>query len=89
MKPVTLLYVFVSFFGPDRAQRPIAFLSLLNLLTNRNIAFIYSVTICELKTKDCTDGQEASNINYGAAPLFSTLMFAGFHNQSPLLTMIP
>ena len=29
------LYVFVSFFGPDRAQRSIAFLSLLNLLTNR------------------------------------------------------
>ena len=22
------------------------------------------------------------------APLFSTLMFAGFHNQSPLLTMV-
>ena len=26
---------------------------ILNLLTNRNIAFIYSVTICEQKTKDC------------------------------------
>ena len=26
---------------------------ILNLLTNRNIALIYSVTICEQKTKDC------------------------------------
>ena len=32
VKPETL-YVFVTFFGPDRAQRSIAFLSLLNLLT--------------------------------------------------------
>ena len=27
--------------------------TILNLLTNRNIALIYSVTICEQKTKDC------------------------------------
>ena len=27
---------------------------ILNLLTNRNIALIYSLTICEQKTKDCS-----------------------------------
>ena len=32
-------------------------------------------------------GQEASNINL-TEPLFSPLMFAGFHNQSPWLTMM-
>ena len=32
-------------------------------------------------------GQEALNINL-TEPLFSTLMFAGFHNQSPLPTMM-
>ena len=48
MKPVKLLcYVFVSFFRSDSAQRAI-----LNLLTNRNIALIYSITICEQETKD-------------------------------------
>ena len=33
-----LLYVFVSFFGPDRAQRSIAVPIILSLLINRNIA---------------------------------------------------
>ena len=46
-----LLYVIVSFFGPDRAQRSIAFPVL--IVTNRNIALIYSVTICKQKPKDC------------------------------------
>ena len=46
---------------------------ILNLLTNRNIAWIYSVIIWEQKTKElCT----------------VVLMFVGFHNHSPLLTMI-
>ena len=36
---------------------------ILKLLTKRNIALIYSVTICEQKTKDCAR-QGASNINY-------------------------
>ena len=49
MKPVKtlLLNVFVSFFGPDRAQRSIPII--LNSLANRNIAFIYSVTILNKK----------------------------------------
>ena len=53
MKPVRLLcYMFLlAFFGPDCAQRSIPII--LNLLTNRNIALIYSVIICEQKTKDC------------------------------------
>ena len=43
---------------------------------------------CEQKTKDCAlhGHQGASNINYST--IVSTLMFAGFHNQSPLLTMV-
>ena len=48
MKPVRLLllYVYVSFFGPDRAQRSIARIPIiLRLLTNRNIALIYLVAI--------------------------------------------
>ena len=63
MKPVRLLcYMFFSLFGPDsdfydQLSIPI----ILNLLTNRNIALIYSVTICE--QKDCAR-QGASNINY-------------------------
>ena len=47
----------LTFFGPDRAQRSVAFSSIsimiLNLLTNRKVALIYSVTICEQKIKDC------------------------------------
>ena len=46
------------------------------LLTNRNLALIYPVTICERKTKDC------ARSTYTAAPLFSTLMIAGFHSQT-------
>ena len=52
MKPVwLLLHVFVSFFGPNCAQPCTTFNSIpimnLILLANRNIALIYSVTICE------------------------------------------
>ena len=43
---------------------------ILILLTNKNVAFIHYVTICDHST---------------AVVLFLTL--AGFHNQSPLLTM--
>ena len=49
-----LLYVLFAFLAFFRActtfnSTPI----ILNLLTNRNIALIYSVTIFEQKTKDC------------------------------------
>ena len=58
---------------------------ILNLLTNRNMASIYSVSICEQKTKDCAwSGSFQHKLQH---LLFSTLMFAGFHNQPPLLTM--
>ena len=47
----------LTFFGPDRAQRSVAFSSIpimiLNLLTNRKVALIYPVTICEQNIKDC------------------------------------
>ena len=59
---------------------------ILNLLTNRNMASIYSVSICEQKTKDCAwSGSFQHKLQH---LLFSTLMFAGFHNQPPLLTML-
>ena len=37
---------------------------ILNLLTNRNIALIYSVRIYEQKKQRIVHGQVASNINY-------------------------
>ena len=60
-------------------------LSVQNILTNRDNALIYSVTICEQKTKDCAQSgsfQRKLHHRY-----FKTLMFAGVPNQSPLLTM--
>ena len=55
VQQTSLLYVFVSFLRLDPAQLSIAII-LMNLLTNRNIALIYSVmTICEQKAKDCKD----------------------------------
>ena len=56
MKPVGLLcYMFLlAFFGPDHAGTTFNSIPIiLKLLTNRNIALIYSVTIYEQKTKDC------------------------------------
>ena len=54
MKPFRLLcYMFLLAFldltGTTVNSIPI----ILNLLANRNIALIHSVTICEQKTKDC------------------------------------
>ena len=52
MKPDRLLcYVFLLAFLDLTVHNSIAII--LNLLTNKNIALIYSVTICELKTTDC------------------------------------
>ena len=51
MKPDRLLcYVFLLAFLDLTVHNSIAII--LNLLTNKNIALIYSVTICELKTTD-------------------------------------
>ena len=88
MKPVRLLrYMFLfAFLGPECARPSIAYLSFWSLLTTRNIALIYSVTICEQKTEDCA--RWGRILTQTIASLFSTLMFAGFHNQSPLLTMV-
>ena len=65
MKPVRFLfYIFVSFFVPDRAQRLIAF-PWFWTLTNGNIALIYSVTICEQKTKDQPPPPQALRFSHG------------------------
>ena len=42
-----------GFIGPGPCTTFIRIPIILNLLTSRNIALIYSVTICEEKTKDC------------------------------------
>jgi len=58
---------------------------ILILLTNKYMPLIYSVTICQQKTKDWAPiGSFQHNT---AAPLFLYLMFVVFHNQSPLITM--
>ena len=78
---VFVIYVFVSVFECKTSHStPI----ILNLLTNRNISLIFSHN---LWTKPrILHGQGASNINCSIVGLSS--MFAGFHNQSPLLTMV-
>ena len=59
MKPDRLLcYMFLLAI----LDLPDSILIILNLLTNRNIALIYSVTFCEQK-KQIVYGQGASNIN--------------------------
>ena len=46
--------MFLLAFGPDRAQGSIAFLSFkLTDQMNRNMALIYSFTVCEQKTNHC------------------------------------
>ena len=61
MKPDRLLcYMFLSAILDLTDSIPI----ILNLLTNRNIALIYSVTICEeKKNQRIVHGQGASNTN--------------------------
>ena len=51
---------------------------ILNLLTNRAIALIYSVAICEQKTKDCARSGSFQH----------KLQRRCFPNQSPLLAMV-
>ena len=54
------------------------------ILTNKNVAVIYSVTCCEQKTKDW-HVQRASNINCIVVLIFDIV---AFHEQCPSLTMI-
>ena len=54
---------------------------ILILLTNKNVALIYSVTICEKKTKDC------ALLWINCSTLFLFLIVVAFHNKSPPLTM--
>ena len=80
-----LLYVFVSFFGPDRAQRSITFLSFWTYWSIETLHWFIQSQFVNKKQR-VVHGQGASNITYTHAPLFSALRFAGFPNQSPLLT---
>ena len=60
---------------------------ILIVLTNKNVALIYSITICQKKTKDCAPSGSLQH-KLQQALLFLSLMFAALHNQSPLITMI-
>ena len=57
-------------------------LTVLNSLTNRNIALVY---LEQQQQKGLCTVREIPTQT--SAPLFSTLVFAGFHNKSPLLTI--
>lgn len=83
--------VFVDLTGPpdrrlDGAKRSILFISFSVLLTNKNVALIYSVTICEQKSKDCAPSGSLQHIT--AAPLFLYLIFAALHDKSPIIIML-
>ena len=56
------LYVFVSCFGLDLTQCSISFPMISNLLTNRNMALIYSISFVNKKQR-IVHGQGASNIS--------------------------
>ena len=84
MKPVRLLcYMFLwTWKGTTCKRIPI----ILIVLTNKNFALIYSLTICQQKTKDCAlSGYFQHKLQHCC---FLSLMFAAFHNQSPLITMV-
>ena len=70
----------------DGAQRSIPFLSFSILSTNKNVALIYSVTICGQKSKDCAPSRSFQHNT--AVPLFLSLMFAALHDKSPLIIML-
>ena len=59
--------------------------TILILLTNRNVAVIYSVTICEQKTKDYA--RSGSFQHKPQHRFFLFLILSAFHSHSPLLTM--
>ena len=53
-KPITLLcYMLLLAFLNLTASTFNSIPIILNIVTNRNVALIYSVTICQQKTKDC------------------------------------
>ena len=61
--------------------------NILILLRNKNVALLYSISICGQKTKDCTpSGSFQHKLQYHWVFLF-LVMFATFNNQFPLLTM--
>ena len=75
-----MLYV----FGPDRAQRSIAFLTFWTcwpIGTSHYFFHSQFCRVCEQKPKDCSRSGSFQH-------MFSTLILADFHNQSPLLTML-
>ena len=60
--------------------------SVLILLTNENVLLIYSVTICQQKTKDFAPSRSFQHKRH--CVFMFNLMVVAFHNQSPLITMV-
>ena len=84
MKPVRLLWYIFLWTWKYTTFKSIPVI--LIVLTNKNVALIYSVTICQEKTKDCAlSGCFQHKLQH--CKLFLWLMFAAFHNKSPLITM--
>ena len=83
MKPVSLLcYMFLWTW---RCTTFNSTPSILILLTNKIIPLIYSITICQQKTKDCApSGSFQHKLLHR---FFLYFMFVVFYNQSPLITM--
>ena len=77
-----LLYVFVSFFGPDCVQLSIAFPSFWTYWPVETLHEFIQSQFLKKKQRIVRPTLPST------APLFSTLIFAGFPNQSPLVTMI-
>ena len=55
-------------------------------ITNQKLRLTYSKLTCEPKTKDCPGSRSLQHLI--ATVLFLLLKFPGFHNHSPILTMV-
>ena len=75
-----MLYVFVIFFGPGTCTTFNCIPIILNSMTNRNIALIYSVTEFVNKKQRIVQGQTASNINYSTLVLNFDVCWASSTN---------
>ena len=56
------------------------------LLTNENVLLIYSVTICQQKTKNFAPSRSFQHKRH--CVFIFNLLFVVFHNQSPLITVV-
>ena len=82
-KPFVICFCYLC--GPDRVERSTAFLSCWTYWPIETLHDLFSHNLWTKNKGLCTVRELPT---WPIAPLFSTLMFAGFPNQSPLLTMV-